>query len=248
MGPLENRKRERFCQLYLRGVHKTDAYQEAFPDASREAARTQANRLLKDPRVLARLDELREMELEVADISASMVLQQDYRLATADITKIVHLDEHGKVSYTPFDKLSPALRAAIQKVVVTTRRTRSGPESELRIELHDKNKPIERLSKVTGLEAGSLVPIEGQVVGGGGGQVDEQELRRQISFEYLNMCIDRGNYPSSDTPHTRKPIEEMSVEEAFSWLQEDAERFRSEARENEKPKEIEPPETDRGLG
>lgn len=82
-------KRERFAHLYVQKGSATDAYSLAFdvrPGTKRASIRVDANNLLKDPKVKARVEELRERlrkrnDLKLDDLMAELDENRDLALS-----------------------------------------------------------------------------------------------------------------------------------------------------------------------
>jgi phage terminase small subunit len=82
-------KRERFAHLYVEKGSAAEAYSLAFdvrPGTKRASIRVDANNLLKDPKVKARIEELRERlrkrnDLKLDDLMAELDENRDLALA-----------------------------------------------------------------------------------------------------------------------------------------------------------------------
>jgi hypothetical protein len=57
-----NARQEAFCRAFAVCNNGAAAYQEAYPDSGLSAARTSASAFLKNPNILAKIDEYREIE------------------------------------------------------------------------------------------------------------------------------------------------------------------------------------------
>lgn len=66
-------KRKQFCEFYVNCRNGTDAALEAGYGKTRESAATQASRLLKDPEILAYINELDRQLYEAIGISTELI-------------------------------------------------------------------------------------------------------------------------------------------------------------------------------
>jgi phage terminase small subunit len=98
MAPLPDRRRERFCQEIVKGRNQTTAYELAGFSSSKP----HASRLARDPRIIARIDELRHLVREKFGATGRATGQgnqgnpdgqpgqpEDQPVTTAQITEIV---------------------------------------------------------------------------------------------------------------------------------------------------------------
>lgn len=76
MAQLVSIKKERFCQLIVNGAERADAYLEAGHECSRKSAMEAACRLLKEPRIVERMNELRGKAAIRAEITTHSLLAQ----------------------------------------------------------------------------------------------------------------------------------------------------------------------------
>ena len=70
-----NKRREQFVQEWLKTGNATEAYMRAFPTKSRDHAREFASKLMRDPRIKARIAELQAEAAKVFGISAEQLLK-----------------------------------------------------------------------------------------------------------------------------------------------------------------------------
>lgn len=88
IAPKLTLKRERFCQLYVQKGTAVDAYAESFdirPGTQRTSIRADSTKLMRDPRIQARIAELREKvrklhDLKLQDIMAELDENRDLAL------------------------------------------------------------------------------------------------------------------------------------------------------------------------
>lgn len=105
-------KQELFALGITRGLNLTDAYRRAFavrPTTKAETVWSSASRLLADPKVSARVSELRERVAQHTILEAAEVLNEIRRIALADAIGIANEDGTLK----RLDQLPPDLRACV---------------------------------------------------------------------------------------------------------------------------------------
>lgn len=87
-GPLKNARHERFAQEYLVDLNATQAYIRAGYAARGNAAEVSANRLLRNPKVAARIAELQAERSERTKIDADWVLKRLSEEINADVADL----------------------------------------------------------------------------------------------------------------------------------------------------------------
>jgi len=70
-----NRRREDFVQEWLKSGNATDAYMKIYPTQCRDHAREYAHKLMRDPRIKARIAELQAEAAKVFGINAEQLLK-----------------------------------------------------------------------------------------------------------------------------------------------------------------------------
>lgn len=133
-------RQERFCQEYAKSLHQTNAAIKA--GYSKESASEQASRLVRNPQVIKRLNQIIGQRTRRYEVSAERILKELARVAYSDITNYVTFNESG-VRIKESSDLSPAQAAAIQEVSEVI--NQNGGTTKFK--LHDKVKALELLGK-----------------------------------------------------------------------------------------------------
>lgn len=91
MPKLKNDKHEAFCHEFIKDLAKAKSYMRVYPDSSYEAAAVSANELLKNPKIAARIDELKAERAKTLKLDAESVLYDLKTYLEADITDFMEL-------------------------------------------------------------------------------------------------------------------------------------------------------------
>lgn len=144
-------KREIFAQQYVLTGKQSESYMIAFPASVKwkeNAVASNASTLLKDTKVLQRIEELRDEVKEKFDISADRLLLESSRIALFDFRRL--FDENGKL-IQPQD-FPDDVAAAVSSVKVS--RYQRGDDMEevvTEVKLWNKNTAQDQLFKHKGL-------------------------------------------------------------------------------------------------
>jgi len=85
--------RQNFAEGYASGLNSTDAYAAAYPQASRDAARKHAPRLLADDGIRAEIERIRrEAEKLAGIVEATGGMFQGVEVRVSDIVKAIQVD------------------------------------------------------------------------------------------------------------------------------------------------------------
>ncbi|MGH8132882.1 MAG: terminase small subunit [Steroidobacteraceae bacterium] len=87
-------RQERFCELYAAGQAATDAYEAAYCSSSRMVARTNAIRLLRNPKVTQRVAELQNAAASLSMRSTAVLIRELEEMCTAEVAELMRLDVH----------------------------------------------------------------------------------------------------------------------------------------------------------
>lgn len=163
-------KQERFIDKYLECGNASEAYRFAY-DCSRyseEAIWANASKLLKNAKVLLRVNEKQALLREKGQITKEQVLHQLKCILQADIRTYVDFD--GKnISFKDFSKLTPDEVLAIESI----KQGRNGIE----LKLHGKNWTIERICKMLGFDAPTQMVAQ---LSTGFEKMSDEELKQMI--------------------------------------------------------------------
>ena len=128
MPALKNAKHERFAQEIAKGTAYVKAIKAAGYETNANAANVSATRLLKQPTVAARVNELLERKatieakateraIEKSGITKAAVLEELAKIGFANMLDYVSVQKDG-YAYVDLSKLTRDQAAAIQEVVV----------------------------------------------------------------------------------------------------------------------------------
>jgi phage terminase small subunit len=147
-------KQELFAQKYVELSVASDAYRLAYnaQDMSPEAIHVEASRLLQNPKVAPRVEELESLRLKRHQVTVDRVVAEYSKLAFLDIRKA--FDEEGRLK--PIQELDDDTAAAISGLEVEALFEGKGAEREIvgrlhKIKLSDKKGALDSLSKYLGI-------------------------------------------------------------------------------------------------
>ena len=152
-------KQENFCNYYLECGNASEAYRRAYSCSNMkdESINRKAVELLSNGKITARVRELQEEQKNKSDITKEKILDELSSIAFSSIA-----DMHNSwIKRAEFDKLTSKQKSAIKcistKILKKNIGTSDDPEivdvEYVKIELHDKLKAIERISKMLGWDA-----------------------------------------------------------------------------------------------
>jgi len=165
MPALESEKREAFARHYIVTLNGTDAAKQA--GFGVKSAHVTASRLLRDPKVAARIAELQAEAMgsaeglaktaEKAEVvralegQAAEVIRELTSIGNSDLGEIIEITPFGGVRVKDLTTLPPAVRRLIKKVKVKTRSWEEDGERheevEYDVELWDKVAALRMLSQ-----------------------------------------------------------------------------------------------------
>lgn len=149
-----NAKQARFVAEYLIDLNATKAAIRA--GYSEKTARAIACKLLTKADIACAISEAKEKRSEETGVTAARVVEELGLIAFADIGECIRVDEHGRVTVRPLDKLDPKTRRAIAEISQQTTEIPSmeaGPDGEPAVRTIEKVRlGIKHHSKVKALE------------------------------------------------------------------------------------------------
>ena len=75
-------QQELFCQLYVQGTYSNkECYLTAYPDSNEKSAEANSSRLLKNPKVIARINELLDSMQEDCEVSDKAIIRRLKQIA-----------------------------------------------------------------------------------------------------------------------------------------------------------------------
>lgn len=150
MPPLKNAQREAFALAVARGAPIMQTYVEVWrgdASLSRPSLAQKASRVSTDPKVQARIAEIRAQFATRTTITAQRVLEELAKIGFTSMGDMIEIDEDGK-STVNLAKLTPEQKAAISEIEIFT-----NPEGKQRVKvkLHDKRAALMDIGKHLGM-------------------------------------------------------------------------------------------------
>lgn len=143
-------KQEKFCLAYIEANNASDAYRAVYSAAKmkEEAIWVEASKLLSNPKVSLRIQELRVAIAEKTIITEARVIEEAARIGLLDPAKMV--DESGAL--LPLHKMPPEVRAAISSIKVSEEKVDGVVIGVIKeVKLWDKNSALEKIMKHLGM-------------------------------------------------------------------------------------------------
>jgi hypothetical protein len=149
-------KRETFARLFVQYGDASKAYREAFPSSIKWLDKTvweAASRILKNSKVLARIDELKKKRALKLDISENRIIAEIAAIAFSDVGQL----EGDDGGFKGLKALDPATRRAIKSVKYKRYLEGKGEGAQLvevtSIEMHPKLPALEKICEIKGIIA-----------------------------------------------------------------------------------------------
>lgn len=144
-------KQEAFCLAYVETGNASEAYRRAYDVASDSKPETvwqSSSRLLADPKVAARVDEIMADAAGAAGVNAVRVLRELSRIGFADLRNA--FDESGALKKA--SDWSDEFAASVASIEVVTRSIGEGQVEYIhRLKTWDKNGALEKIAKHLGM-------------------------------------------------------------------------------------------------
>jgi len=175
-------KEEWFCREYIcdAAMNATQAYARVFKGCAYNTARTEGSRLLANPNISQRIDELKQERNKRLEITADRVLEELAKLAFHDPRNF--FDEDGRLK--PIGELDPdhaKVIAGIETLHKVDGGDKDGVTITTKIKLADRGQNLERLGKHL-----KLFTDKTELTGKDGGPVEtvaEVTIRPQVTRE-----------------------------------------------------------------
>lgn len=157
-------KQERFCDKYIECGNASEAYRFAYSCGNRKERTIwiEASRLLDNPNVALRISEMQAQMRTKAEITKERILEEHSKIA---FSSIAHLHRTW-IERVEFEQLSADQKASIKSIStrVEKRNTPSGDIAEVefvKIELYDKQKALDSLTKMLGYDLPTKIELKG---------------------------------------------------------------------------------------
>lgn len=179
-----NERQEKFCHKYIECGVATEAMLYAYPSRKswkKAAIEVAASKILKNGKVMVRVDELRAELRSRSDITKERILNELSKIAFSSIGDMhTNWDE-----VVDFERLTTDQKAAIRSISarIVRRQNPDNPDviESVNIELYDKIKAIERICRMLGFDS----PTELNVNKGDDGMRYEDMLKEIERLEKL---------------------------------------------------------------
>jgi len=137
-------QQQRFVEYILKGETQSYAYMKAGYKSIGNAAEVSACQLLRNPKIKAAINKVREKANRAAEITQTRILEEESRLALYDPKEL--MDGNGKI--IPLHKLPENIRRAIHGVEITQDALGT---LKYKYKFAEKGKALERLEKIEGM-------------------------------------------------------------------------------------------------
>jgi len=146
VGERLTEKQDVFVREYLIDYNGTKAYMRAYPDSSYDSASVSSHHLLRNPKIEARIAELKADLEKLAGISRFKVLDEFMKLAFATFANL----NKDWLTQKEFDQLTENEKACIAEIKSETIVGDGWSKDVLKIKLHDKQRALENINKMMG--------------------------------------------------------------------------------------------------
>ncbi len=158
-------KQEKFCELYVSLGNASQAYREAYSCAKmkNETVNNNAFNLLKNSEITARVEKLKTELKEASKITKERIMEEHAKIA---FSSIAHLHKNW-IERTEFELLTPEQKASIKSIASRIEKRKIGDDEYadvefVKIELYDKQRALDSLSKMLGFDAPQKVEVTGK--------------------------------------------------------------------------------------
>jgi len=106
--------KERFCwEFVLRGDNGYGAYKKVKPKVKDSTARVEASKLLTNPEVKSRIDQIRGELKRRYNVTADEILQYHGKILKMDLDELIDVGDDGKVQPKKFSELETQIKSII---------------------------------------------------------------------------------------------------------------------------------------
>lgn len=151
-------KQEKFCQVYVDSGIASFAYRQAYntEKMKQETVWQSASKLLNDPKVTTRVEEIRAERAEETKVDRARCEEELMAIATASVTDIFEYNkEKGRTVLKDPISFKQSTKKALKKV--------SNKRGEVSYEFHSKTDAIAKLAAMNGWDAARKVEVGGKL-------------------------------------------------------------------------------------
>jgi phage terminase small subunit len=146
-------KQKQFCEQYVIDWNGARAYRHVYPNVSEQTSRVNASKLLTNTNILHYIDEVQKDLARLCGISATRNLLELKKIAYSSI----HNYKSNWMTLKEWDEISEDDKAAISSIDYIEKNMDFGTETVVKFKLYDKQKAIEAINKMLGLNAADKI-------------------------------------------------------------------------------------------
>lgn len=160
-----NERQKKFCEEYVLDWNGTRAYKDAGYQAKNDnVAAVQAHHLLRNPNILAYIEECKRNTAQLAGVSALLIANEHKKIALSSATDL----RQGWYTAKDFESLTEAQKACISGIetvekVIKREGETAIVEQRFKIKTYDKQKSLDALAKMFSYNAPEQVNHSGKI-------------------------------------------------------------------------------------
>lgn len=148
-------KQKLFCEEYVNCHNASEAYERAgYASSKRNISGVEGHKLLKNPKILAYINELEQKRSQRTQITGDRLLEELARIAFSNIVNFSSFTDSG-VKVKDSSTLPDSVTGAIAEVTSETQETIAGKHTfvntKVKVKLFDKMRAIELAMKYLGM-------------------------------------------------------------------------------------------------
>jgi len=137
-------QQEKFVNNIVKGENQTNAYQDAFPDSTRQAARTNAARLIAKDNIFDAVNKRKIQAAKNANITEAEVMGATAMIAFSSIE-----DAHDANGYFDYKK---AVKTGAASLIKKISRTQTPHGENVSVEFYSKKDALDKLGEYLGMK------------------------------------------------------------------------------------------------
>lgn len=148
-------KQETFCQEYVKTGNATQSYLKAgYTTKNENTAGVQSNRMLRTPKIQARIAELQQHKSDRNQVDADRIVKELAAIAFANFTDIANYDNNS-LTLISSEELPENIKPAIAEVTIIN----NDKFDKTSIKMHDKVKALNSLAAIMGMTSDFNIAI-----------------------------------------------------------------------------------------